>query len=204
MPSFLSRLRRGNRWEARWRSEDYAPEWLHRGPRPQVCAAAEEGWIAPGASVIDLGCGLGDSVAWLASRGHPALGVDISREAVRRAAELHAGSGAEFRAADVTKPMRGVDPFDVVLDLGCFHQLPPGGRAGYADNLRRLTAPGSRVLYIHRLRPARGDTMEQKRDGVQAAIGPDFALDSMRATETQAPDVEEVRPGVELRFVRVA
>ena len=42
--------------------------------------------LAPGASVLDVACGSGRHMHWFAGRGHPATGVDRSREAVDAAA----------------------------------------------------------------------------------------------------------------------
>ncbi|MCB2227729.1 MAG: methyltransferase domain-containing protein [Desulfarculaceae bacterium] len=45
----------------------------------------------PGSRVLDLGCGLGASAAFLASRGLRVLGVDLSGSLLGEAREVHAG-----------------------------------------------------------------------------------------------------------------
>jgi SAM-dependent methyltransferase len=42
--------------------------------------------LAPGASVLDVACGSGRHMRWLADRGHPVTGVDRAQEAVDAAA----------------------------------------------------------------------------------------------------------------------
>ncbi|MDM0036170.1 class I SAM-dependent methyltransferase [Variovorax sp. J22P271] len=42
--------------------------------------------LAPGADMLDVACGSGRHMRWFAERGHPATGVDRSREAIDAAA----------------------------------------------------------------------------------------------------------------------
>jgi cyclopropane fatty-acyl-phospholipid synthase-like methyltransferase len=66
------------------------------------------------------------------------------RMARQRAKE--AGVHVDFRHDDVTR-LEGVQgPFDLVLDIGCFHSLAPEAMADYARNLERLLAPGGTFL----------------------------------------------------------
>jgi SAM-dependent methyltransferase len=199
---FWRRRRRG--WDDQWQDEGIRPAWLEDGPRGQVRAAREAGWIAPGSSVIDLGCGVGNTAAWLASLDHRVLAVDISEAAIERARRQFAAvGGLELAAGDVGRRLPATGPFDVVLDLGCLHQLPVSAHEGYGANVRRLTAPGSRLLYLMRFWGADADpTPEAKAAMVLEILGPDFDLEHAVPTELQASGVTELRPGAELRFVR--
>lgn len=63
--------------------------------------------LTPG-SALDLGCGEGGDVIWLAQQGWHALGLDISATAVRRATEAAQARGfteqqARFQNVDVTQ-----------------------------------------------------------------------------------------------------
>jgi SAM-dependent methyltransferase len=75
------------------------------------------GELSPGGA-LDLGCGEGSDVLWLAENGWDALGVDISATAVERA-KVHAAEGgpvtgsAEFLVAKLPEQLpKG--PFDLV------------------------------------------------------------------------------------------
>jgi len=105
----------------------------------------------PGAA-LDLGCGTGTNLAYLAARGWQVLGVDYALKAVQaarfRLARLKLSG--QVQAGDVTR-LDGISgPFDLVLDIGCYHSLPRSGRERYRAALSRLLAPGgSFLLYGH-------------------------------------------------------
>jgi SAM-dependent methyltransferase len=200
----ITRLRKRLRWETQWRNAAKRPAWLEEGPRPQVCAARESGWIPAGSSVIDLGCGLGHTAAWLAGLGHRVVGVDVSGAAVRRARQLHGDvPGLHFERVNVGRPIRVDERYDLLLDLGCLHQLSLKVRPRYGANVRGLTAPGSRLLYLMRVWGNETDpSPEAKAAVVQEILGPGFELEWAEDTEMQASHAAHVHPGVELRFVR--
>jgi SAM-dependent methyltransferase len=113
---------------------------------PEVVAAVAE--TEPGRA-LDLGCGTGTNVLYLAQRGWFATGVDFSSlaiESARRKADWVAG--ATFVEGDVTRlSALGVDgPFDLVLDIGCYHGIPTGRRDAYAREVARVARPGGRLL----------------------------------------------------------
>lgn len=102
---------------------------------------------APGRA-LDLGCGAGTNVITLAKHGWQATGIDFVGKAIRTAQQRakEAGVRVDFRTGDVTRLDGILGPFDLVLDIGCFHSLSPAGMADYARNLDRLLAPGGTFL----------------------------------------------------------
>jgi SAM-dependent methyltransferase len=110
--------------------------------------------LQPGRA-LDLGCGTGNEIAYLARHGWTATGVDLVQIAIDRAESKIEGLGnAVVRRGDVTKlGEMGLDgPFDLVLDLGCFHSLPPDGRDAYAAGVGSLTETGA-VLFMFAFAP---------------------------------------------------
>ncbi len=102
----------------------------------------------PAGKALDLGCGTGTNVITLARNGWQATGVDFQPKAIRQAQEKarQAGLTADFHLDDVTR-LKGISgPFDLILDLGCFHSLPHSMRLVYIRNLDRLLAPGGTFL----------------------------------------------------------
>ncbi len=89
-------------WEARYSERDQI--WSGRVNAVLADAAAS---LPPGRA-LDLGCGEGSDVVWLAEHGWDAVGVDISPTAVRRAQSAAESRGladrAQFVALDLSDP----------------------------------------------------------------------------------------------------
>ena len=85
-------------WEQRYSGSKRV--WSGKVNATMASVVAE---LAPG-TVIDLGCGEGGDVLWLAEQGWTALGLDISATAVGRARDEAAArglDGASFEAVDL-------------------------------------------------------------------------------------------------------
>ena len=202
MKPLYASLRRKRAWRQIY-GRDRKPTWLEEGPRREVVAAREEGWLPAGASVVDLGCGLGYTSVWLAGLGHEVLGIDRSGYALEQARARYDGPNLTLRRANLVRPVPHLRPYDVVLDLLFLHQLAPDLHQAYADNLRRVCAPGTRLLYLSRLSHPKGVrfTREEKAAYVSQLLGPTFELELVQRAEMQASRVtDKVWNGVELRF----
>ena len=103
----------------------------------------------PPGRALDLGCGTGTNVRYLADHGWDATGVDAEPRAVDAAERKLAGvDGARVLLGDVTR-LRSLDlagPFDLVLDIGCFHSIEPSRRDAYASGAASLTRPGGTLF----------------------------------------------------------
>lgn len=98
----------------------------------------------PAGRAIDLGCGTGTNVIALAKAGWQVTGVDFAPRAIRMAKNKakRAKIEADLRVGDVTRLDKIAGPFDLALDIGCFHSLPQTGKLDYLTQLDRLLAPG--------------------------------------------------------------
>jgi cyclopropane fatty-acyl-phospholipid synthase-like methyltransferase len=104
----------------------------------------------PPGRALDLGCGSGTNVVFLAQHGWQATGVDFVQKAIRSARHKadQAGVAANFYTDDVTRLSKITGQFELVLDIGCFHSLSVPAKRVYAANLSRLLAPnGTFLLY---------------------------------------------------------
>jgi SAM-dependent methyltransferase len=119
------------------------PPWDTQVSPPELMEYIENN---PPGRALDLGCGTGTNVITLAQHGWEVIGVDgrAIRHAQRKANQ--AGVKAEFVINSVSKLDGVKGPFDLVLDIGCFHSLEAGERDRYITNLGRLTEPGSTLL----------------------------------------------------------
>ena len=97
----------------------------------------------PPGKAIDIGCGTGTNVITLAQAGWQVTGVDFVPRAIKSAKRKvkKAGVEAELLVRDATD-LEGISvPFDLVLDIGCFHTIGDK-KADYLTELDRVLAPG--------------------------------------------------------------
>lgn len=118
-------------------------------PPPELVEVIEGPRALEPGRALDLGCGTGTNVIYLVQHGWTAVGVDYSSHAIesaRRKADWV--SGATFVEGDVTRLSElGVEgPFDLVLDIGCFHSIVPSRRDAYVREAARVTRPGSQMM----------------------------------------------------------
>ena len=101
---------------------------------------------SPG-KAIDIGCGTGTNVIALAQAGWQVTGVDFVPRAIKMAKRKtqKAGVQAELFVRDVTDLKGITGPFDLALDIGCFHSIGDK-KANYLSELDRILAPGGHWL----------------------------------------------------------
>jgi cyclopropane fatty-acyl-phospholipid synthase-like methyltransferase len=105
----------------------------------------------PPGRALDLGCGTGTNVIALAKHGWQATGVDFIPKAIKAARKKahKAGVDVNLEVGDVTRLDAIEGPFDLILDIGCYHSLDSEGMKAYRQQVRRLLAPGgSYLIYL--------------------------------------------------------
>ena len=148
---------------------------------PEVQEAFNQGNIPAGAA-LDLGCGTGTNVIFMAQRGRQAIGLDFVPEAISKAREKARKAGlngsAQFLVADVTRlnemdlPQSGF-----ALDMGCFHGLSPEGQRRYAEGLAKTLVPGGwYMLYALDPRKEAGVSFGMHPQAVKAVLEPWFDI----------------------------
>jgi SAM-dependent methyltransferase len=100
--------------------------------------------------ILDVGCGRGDTVAWLCAQGWDAYGIDISPEYVQRGREYLARVGADparlqVMNDDFTYPFPD-NMFDVVLSDQVIEHVADLDL--FAAEVARISATGARGLHI--------------------------------------------------------
>jgi SAM-dependent methyltransferase len=124
----------------------------------------------PPGRALDLGCGTGTNVITLAKAGWQVTGVDFIRRAIHvaRRKARQAGVQADLRVGDATRLDDIQAPFDLILDIGCYHGLSSSGREAYRTNLKRLLSPTGHVLMYTIFRQASANRPGMMEEDVQA------------------------------------
>jgi SAM-dependent methyltransferase len=136
-----------NWWDIAYRSR---PPWDSDLAADELVELVGRGRVGAG-RVLDIGCGTGSNVVYLAEKGFDVSGVDISRVAIRKAVAKarERGVRCNFQVLDFTDTeavSKTLSTFHTILDAGCFHSLSSQDRDSYADSLELVSHPGS--LYL--------------------------------------------------------
>jgi SAM-dependent methyltransferase len=155
------------------------PDWDTGLTPPEVTSAIDQ-FKQPGRA-LDLGCGTGTTSIYLAQRGWHVTGVDFSPKAIELARDKaqRAGVKSDFHLGDVSRLDFLREPFDLIFDIGCLHGLDHESRTRYAEQLRRLTHPGSKFLLFGFIRPAFFGSYHLTPEETRALFEPAFVFNSM-------------------------
>ncbi len=159
--------------------------WDSGVPPPELVEVIEGSTALRHGRALDLGCGTGTNCRYLLDHSWDVTGVDFVARAVH-AAKVKAPA-ARLLVGDVTKLRElGVSgPFDLMLDLGCFHAIPDARRDAYVREVSHVAAPGATLLMFAFGEKGRGTPVATEAEIRQRFSGP-F-------------DVVEVRPGIPFR-----
>lgn len=129
-----------------WNASDETYTKRHEGFQRLI----DEGDLPASGNVLELGCGAGNTSAWLAKKGYQVVGVDISPTAIEWAKERITADGvsASFVLGDVLR-LDGLDDvhFDLVIDSHCLHCIIGDDRQRFLSEAFRVLKPGG-VIWI--------------------------------------------------------
>jgi len=131
-----------------------AVPWVDGRANPALVSwlnAEAPGTLRPGATVVVVGCGLGDDVGELASRGYDAVGFDCSRTAVAWARRRHTDLADRLIHADLfSLPPGLLRRHDLVVEINTVQSLHPSLRPQAVRGIVSLARPRGSVLAICR------------------------------------------------------
>jgi len=163
-PAVFMNLRKEQPGESRvrriWFSIQYlfTPPWDTGIPAPELVSTIAQ--LPPGRA-IDIGCGTGTNLLYLAQHRWAVTGIDFAARAIAKARRKLQSYSPALLVADATK-LGSLDlpgPYDLALDMGCFHSLTDEGRDGYAAGLARWLRPGG-IFLLYAWQP---DSVEDRR-----------------------------------------
>ncbi|MZD05682.1 methyltransferase domain-containing protein [Streptomyces sp. SID5785] len=131
-------------WDERYAGQERF--WSGK-PNPQLVAAVDA--LAPG-TALDVGCGEGGDVVWLAGQGWRVTGADFSAEGLARAARHAEQAGVADRVdwwqVDARSFAAGTRAYDLVTSH--YLHAPDGGMADVTRRLATAVAPGGLLLVV--------------------------------------------------------
>lgn len=130
------------------------------GTAPSPFARMLRSMLAPGARVLELGCGEGRDSVFFASCGCDVTAVDVSAAGLRKAERLARDAGVDVRWVHGDAARYGPrGEFDFVYSCGAIHYVPRQHRAGLLERLKTATSPAgvhahlvftNRAVYVER------------------------------------------------------
>jgi len=129
-------------------------EAMYAGQAPWAIGKPQKPFLAVAdritGSVLDAGCGTGDTALYFAGRGCQVTGIDFIEEAIRRAQGKAAERGLQvtFLVKDALTLKDWSERFDNVIDSGLFHVFSDEDRRPYVEGLATVLKPGGRLFLM--------------------------------------------------------
>ena len=160
------------------------PPWDIGRPQPDFVGLEEAGEIQ--GSVLDVGCGTGEHVLYLAARGHDAWGIDLAPLAIelarRKATERQVN--VTFVVGDVFDLGSLRRTFDTVIDSGLLHVFAAELRPRFVASLAEAIAPGGTYFVLGYADDDPGPGPPGfSPDGLRAAFVDGWQINYIRATQ---------------------
>ena len=172
-------------------------------PPLELAALVAAGVLPAGAPVLDVGCGAGVEIVFLAKRGWPAFGIDKDRSLVAKATEMahRHRAPARFHLMDVmwgaqALPRDWPARYGVVLDRFCVNNVVNDGvaEADYYAVVASLLDPGGLLILRDRSNDDAPDATFRRRL---------FDADDDGKLPEGASDLFELPPGGRVLDVRL-
>jgi cyclopropane fatty-acyl-phospholipid synthase-like methyltransferase len=165
-------------------------------------------------SILDAGCGTGDTALFFAGRGCQVTGIDFIEEAIRRAKRKAAERGLQvtFLVKDALTLKDWPERFDNVIDSGLFHVFSDDDHRPYVEGLATVLKPGGRVflLCVSDEEPGTQGPRRVSKEELQEAFAQGWSIESIEPTRAEVrPDLKDLTfseggPKVWLAVVRRA
>jgi cyclopropane fatty-acyl-phospholipid synthase-like methyltransferase len=148
-------------------------------------------------SILDAGCGTGDSALFFAGRAGKVTGIDFIEEAIRRARRKAAERGLQvtFLVKDALTLRDWSERFDNVIDCGLFHGFSDEARRRYVEGLATVLKPGGR-LFLACLSDEEPGTQGPRRvskDELHAVFAEGWCIESIEPSRFEVrPDLKDL------------
>ena len=176
------------------------PAWDTGRPQPAIVVLAESGRIR--GRVLDVGCGTGENVLYLAAKGYDTWGIDFVPSAIEQAKAKAAARkiDAHFLLANALELAKLGQQFDTVIDCGLFHTFSDEERPAFVASLAHVL-PSSGLLHIlcfSNEEPGEYGPRRISQDDLRGAFQGNWQVKNIEATRFEAvtrPDGPQHSPG---------
>jgi tellurite methyltransferase len=151
------------------------------GLGPSEFARGARALLAPGARILELGCGEGRDSVYFASRGYDVTGVDVSAAGLHKAERLARAHSLRVHwvLADAAHDLPA-GPFDLVYSCGAIHYISRRRRARLFSRLKALTPPGGYHAHVvftdRRIYVEKGERIDYFTEGELARAYSDWLV----------------------------
>ena len=147
-------------------------------------------------SVLDAGCGTGDTALLFAGRGCHVTGIDFIEQAINRARRKAAERGvqATFLVKDAMTLKERTERFDNVIDSGLFHVFCDDDRRRYVEGLATVLKSGGRIFMMcfSDEEPGEQGPRRVSKKELHAAFAEGWVIESLEPTRAEVrPDLKE-------------
>jgi cyclopropane fatty-acyl-phospholipid synthase-like methyltransferase len=148
-------------------------------------------------SILDAGCGTGDTALFFAGRGCKVTGIDFIDEAIRRAERKAAERGvpATFLVRDALTLKDWTERFDNVIDSGLFHVFSDEARCRYVEGLATVLQLGGRLFLMcfSDEEPGTQGPRRVSKEELHAAFAEGWSIESIQPTRAEVrPDFKDL------------
>jgi cyclopropane fatty-acyl-phospholipid synthase-like methyltransferase len=148
-------------------------------------------------SVLDAGCGTGETALFFAGRGCQVTGIDFIEEAIRRAKRKGAERGvqATFLVQDALTLKDWSERFDNVIDSGLFHGFSDEDRRRYVEGVAAVLKPGGRLflLCVSDEEPGTHGPRRVSKKELHDAFAEGWVIESIEPTGAEVrPDLKDL------------
>lgn len=140
-------------WEKLWDGVFTGRAWGQYPPEDLIRFVARNFYKRSDRSnvrILEIGCGPGANLWYLAREGFAAAGIDGSAVAIERAGKRLGDEGlkADLKVGDVNDltTLYPADSFDAVIDVGCLVCFTSAGIAGVLEQVNKVLKPGGKVF----------------------------------------------------------